>query len=308
MGIAGRILRLSPCVRHAVRDIILDEVEAKALCLPSKSNIDDSGTDPKQQIGIATALIVPAARISALNNEWQKLTETEGFADFHMSVCAARNGKSQFAGWSDEKQLRVISRVRQIGKKFGLKGITLAVNKIDYDELVLPRLQYADQYHYTWGMRNMIDLLDRWAHKANVIGHLEYIYDWMDPKTQREAKAEIDTVMQQSEQDACDANDAGRYINYSFKRRQDIPALQCTDALAWTCYRFAQSAILKRPPTKIAQDSWNDYYEHQNQTWLTALGMKRSQLAEWVERESKTTSREKFKAWYEKKRAARSRA
>jgi hypothetical protein len=268
-------------------------------------HIDDSGTDPKQDVAIATALIMPAARITALDNEWKKLTEKEGFSDFHMSECVARNPKSEYANWDGAKLRRVISRVRQIGKKFGLKAISLTVNKADYDEVVLPRLEFADKYHYTWAIRNMIGLLDKWARFHNVTGPLEYIYDWMDPKTQREAKAEIDTVMEQSEQDACDAGDAGRYTNYSFRRRQDIPALQCTDAVAWTCYRFALLAHLKTPLSQIAQDCWNDYYEHQSRTWLTAWGMTRQQLADWLERELKTSSREKFRAWEEKKRAAK---
>jgi hypothetical protein len=192
-------------------------------------HIDDSGTDPGQQVAIATALIMPAVRMAALNREWKALTEKEGFADFHMSVCVAKNEKSQFAGWSDEKQQRVISRVRQIGKKFGLKGFSICICKADYDELVLPRLPYADKYHYTWAIRNLIDLLDKWGSVSNVTVPFEYIYDWMEPKTQREAKDEIDTVMAQAEDEACQLGLAGRYTNYSFCRRQDIPGLQCAD-------------------------------------------------------------------------------
>jgi len=56
--------------------------------------IDDSGTDPQQHVAIATALIIPATRITALDGEWKRLTEKEGFTDFHMSVCVARNEKS----------------------------------------------------------------------------------------------------------------------------------------------------------------------------------------------------------------------
>jgi len=271
-----------------------------------RSHIDDSGTDPCQQVAIATALIMPAARVAALDREWKALTEREEFSDFHMSVCVARNEKSQFAGWSDEKQRRVISRVRQIGKKFGLKGFSLCINKSDYDELVVPRLSYADKYHYTWAIRNLIDVLDRWGRFSNVTIPFEYIYDWMDPKTQREAKDEIDTVMAQAEYEACQSGLAGRYTNYSFRRRQDIPGLQCADALAWTCYRFSLLAILKTPLNQIAQDSWNDYYKHQSRTWLYAATMTREDLNKWVEAEIKDGRSEvKFRAWEEKKRAAK---
>ena len=264
--------------------------------------IDDSGTDPNQQVAIASVLIVPAARIAALDREWKTLTEKEDFTSFHMSECAARNEKSEFAAWDATKQERVISRVRQFGKKFGLKGISLAVKKLDYDEVVSGTLEYADRYHYTWAIRSMIDLIDKWGLHANVSVPFEYTYDWMDPKTQREAKAEIDTVMAQAEEEACVAGMAGRYTNYSFRRRQDIPALQCTDALAWTCYRFALFAHLKTPLTEIAKDSFDDYNKHQSGTWLYAAGVTRVNLKRWVEAEIKDgTSLERFKAWDERK-------
>jgi len=269
-------------------------------------HIDDSGTDPKQQVAIATALIVPATRVTALDGEWQRFTEKEGFSDFHMSECVARNEKSQFAGWGEEQQGRVISRVRQLGRKFGIKAISLAVNKSDYDEVILPRLEYADKYHYTWAIRHLIGVLDKWGSFCNVTTPFEYIYDWMDVKTQREAKDEIETVMAQSEEEASAAGDAGRYTNYGFRRRQDIPGLQCADALAWTCYRFALLAHLKTPLNPIAQECWNDYYEHQSRTWLYAAGVTRENLEKWVEAENKDgRSREKFKLWNEKKRAAK---
>jgi len=261
--------------------------------------IDDSGTDPQQAVAIATALIMPSARIMPLDKEWKAFTEKEGFTDFHMSVCVARNPRSQFADWDNEKQLRVISRVRELGKKFGLKGFTLGVKKADYDEVVLPRLEYADKYHYTFAIRN---LLDKWGSFSNVIEPFEYIYDWMDRKTQREAKDEIDTVMAQAEQEACEAGMAGRYTNYSFRRRQDIPALQCTDALAWACYRFTLFAHLKTPLNKIAEDSFNDYNKHQSGTWLHAAGMTKANLEKWVTAEIKDgRSRERFKVWHEKR-------
>jgi hypothetical protein len=260
--------------------------------------IDDSGTAPSQKVAIATALIIPAARIIALEREWARLTEQEHFKAFHMSECVWRNPKSEFADWDCQKQARIISRVRQIGKKFGLKAFSLAINKDDYDELVSPNLEYADQYHYTWAMRNMIDLLDKWAKYSNVTVPFEYVYDWMDAKTQKEAKAEIETVMAQAEEDSIEKGQGSRYTNYSFRRRQDVPALQCTDALAWTCYQLALLAHRGTPWTPIAKASWNDYYEHQSRTWLYAMGMKRENLKVWVEREiADGKSLERFRRW-----------
>jgi hypothetical protein len=254
--------------------------------------IDDSGTDPQQPIAIASVLIVPAARIVALDREWSALRSREGFSDFHMSECVWLNADSEFSGWSTEKRDRVIARVRQLGKKFGVQAISLAITKCDYDELVPHWLkELAGQYHYTWAIRNMIDLLDKWAAQHNVTMPFEYIYDWMDPKAQKEAKAEIDLVMAQAEELACSNGKPGRYTNYGFRRREDIPALQCTDALAWTCYQFARFTHNQVPLNDLAQKSWDDYHDsHPQAGWLYAAGMKKQHLKEWVEKESKVPS------------------
>jgi hypothetical protein len=264
-------------------------------------HIDDSGTDPNQPVAIATALIVPAARIVSLDREWKALTEKEGFPDFHMSECVASNKDSHFAHWGDDKKRRVISRVRQIGKKFGSQAISLAVHKADYDEVVPDELrEFSGRFHYTWAIRNMIGQLDKWAKFKNVTLPFEYIYDWMDPKAQREAKAEIDTVMAQAEHLAAQAGLAGRYTNYSFRRRQDIPALQCNDALAWTCYQYAQLAHLQTPLSDIAKDCWDDYFNHPGDEWLYAATMTRAQLEDWVRREQEQglPDFDRFRDWY----------
>lgn len=265
--------------------------------------IDDSGTDPNQPIAIATCLIVPAARIVALDGEWNRLTEREHFPEFHMSECVANNKDSCFSEWDDNKKRRVISRVRQIGKKFGSQVISLSVYKADYDAVVTDELrEFAGAFHYTWAIRNMIGILDKWARSKNLSLPFEYIYDWMDPKAQREAKAEIDTVMAQAEHLAIQAGKPGRYTGYSFRHRQEIPGLQCNDALAWTCYQFSQLAHLKIPLSDIAEECWNDYFAHPTNDWLYATTMTRAQLEDWVRREKEQglPDLDRFREWYAK--------
>jgi hypothetical protein len=247
--------------------------------------IDDSGTAPDQQAAIATALIVPAARIAALEREWDTLKKKESFNSFHTSECVAFNPKSEFANWDEVKQRRVISRVRQIGEKFALNAFSIAVKKSDYDAVIPANMRkLTGKYHYTWAIRNLISFIDKWAASKHVTVPLEYIYDRMDPNAQKDAKAEIETVMAQAEEMAVERGDAGRYVNYSFRRREDIPALQCADAVAWTCYRFALFAFNSTPLLSIAKDSWKDYYQD-DKGWLLAGAMTKKQLQDWLARE-----------------------
>lgn len=250
--------------------------------------IDDSGTAPEQQIAIATAVIIPAARIVALDKEWETLRRREGFAEFHTSECVAANPDSEFVAWDRDKRSRVLSRIRQIGKKFGLNAVSLAIKKSDYDEIIPEEMRrLAGKYHYTWAMRNIISLLDAWAADHRVTAPFEYVYDWMDPKAQKKPKAEIDTVMAQAEDLATKRGNPGRYDKYSFRKRLDIPALQCTDLVAWTCYNFALFGLNNIPMSDIAKDCWNDYYNPSREAWLHVGTMTREQLTDWVHREQK---------------------
>jgi hypothetical protein len=126
--------------------------------------VDDAGTDPNQKVAIATALIVPAARIVAFQSEWATFAEKWGVPDFHSSECAVSNSKSDFAGWDYSKVKAAFGRIRQIIKKYGAKGFSLAVNKSDYDELVPPELHAAfGNYHYTYAVHSLLGLVEEWA-------------------------------------------------------------------------------------------------------------------------------------------------
>ena len=89
--------------------------------------IDDAGTAPNQQVAIGTALIIPAARIIALENEWDALKRKECFKDFHMSEFSSPTppSDSEFRGWNSDKHDRVYWRVRQITKKYGVQAIVI---------------------------------------------------------------------------------------------------------------------------------------------------------------------------------------
>src|ERR1700730_2017872 len=123
--------------------------------------IDDSGTSPSKPIAIATALIIPAQQIIRLENEWNALRKKYGFTEFHTSEFVARNSKSEFANWDEQKQERLFSRVRQISKKYGVRAVSIAVNKKDYDEVVPQSYRsYIGKEHYTWAIRQLIANLD----------------------------------------------------------------------------------------------------------------------------------------------------
>jgi len=202
-------------------------------------------------------------------------------ASFHTSECIHRNKRSVFADWNDAKIKRVVTRIRQIIKKYGVRAFSIAVNKADYDEVVSPEIkEVVGQFHYTWAIQHIIVHLDRWAQETDMPVPFEYVFDWMGRRSQREAREEIESVI------AIGGRfNPGRYQNYSFRRREDIPALQCTDLLAWTYYQFALSRFRDIALSDIAHECIGDFEEHRNREWMTAVTTTRENLADWVQKE-----------------------
>jgi hypothetical protein len=99
------------------------------------AHIDDSGSDPSQHVANATALIIPGARLLALEKEWDALKKRYGVSDFHASAFIAKNPKEGFGTLTDREQKRIFLRVRQIVKKYGVKVMSFTVHKKDYDEV-----------------------------------------------------------------------------------------------------------------------------------------------------------------------------
>ena len=113
--------------------------------------MDDSGTDPSQHVAIATALVIPATQIVRLDSEWETFRDKEKFECFRTSEFHFRNPKSEFRDWAEDKQKRVFARIQQISKKYGVRAVSVAVNKKDYDQVVPAELRgYLGKDHYSW--------------------------------------------------------------------------------------------------------------------------------------------------------------
>jgi Protein of unknown function (DUF3800) len=268
--------------------------------------VDDSGTDPQQQVANATVLIIPAARIIALESEWNRLREKEQFSYWHTSDFVARNRKSEFANWDDVKHERVFRRVRQICKKYCVQPMSFSVYKKDYDEIILPRLPYADKYHYTWAIRSLLSHVEQWRAFKKVPDPLEYVFSWMGEKRRNARRQEIEDVMDQSEEESRKKGIPGEFEHWTFRRAQEVPGLQCVDAIAWSVYQYGLLAFCKTPLGDDARVAWDDFGKYLGGNWGFDATVTRESLSKWVEAEIKDGKSEaRFKAWHDKKRAAK---
>jgi hypothetical protein len=266
--------------------------------------IDDSGTDPNQAVAIASAWIIPGRRIISLENEWNTLTEREGFSSWHTSEFLAKNEKCDAVDWDGPKLNRVFRRVRQIAKKYGVKVISFAVYKQDYDDAVPPDLrQFSGKFHYTWAVRNVRDRILRWR-LSRGLRPLQYVFDWQDPKADKKKRREIEATIDQAEEAAAEAGFAGEFRNFGFGNREEIPGLQCSDALAWTAYQTAQFAFCKKPLSEHAKTAWEDFDSYGDPSWREVLTIRKSELQRWANNaDAVAHTQEWFGKWATKKAA-----
>lgn len=256
--------------------------------------IDDSGTDPGQHVAIATALVIPAAQIIRLQAEWDTFREKEGFKCFHASVFVSRNQGSEFANWNSEKQGRVFRRVRQITKKYGCRAFSVAVNKIDYDEVAPKEIRnHLGKSHYSWAVRQLLINIDHiFPPKAGA--QREFIFHWMERRV--EARGEIEDIMDEMQFAAKKQGICGDYARLFFRKSDGIPGLQCVDAVSWISYQYALHIYRKNPLRQFVPESWKEFEgDHHFDGWLRAATIRRENLEKSIEQAKKS---DKFFAFY----------
>lgn len=265
--------------------------------------IDDSGTDPKQSVAIATALIIPGAQIIRLETEWNRLRSKEGFDCFHTSEFYFRNPKSEFANWNDDKRARVFGRVRQITKKYGIRAISIAVKKSDYDDVAPAELRnFLGKDHYSWAVRQLIANLTA-LHPPKDSAGREWIFQWLERHTP--ARKQIEDIMDQMQFVSEREGIVGYYSDPIFKKSVGIPGLQCVDAVAWISYQYAVHLYQKLPLRELVPQSWKEFEGHLGADgWLRAFTLRKENLEKGIKNSiANGQAMQFFNEWQQHKKA-----
>jgi Protein of unknown function (DUF3800) len=279
--------------------------------------LDDSGTSPSQSVACATAIIIPAARIIKMEDALARLKEREQFSDFHTSDCVARNRESDFANWDCERVTRVVCGVREITKRYACQIFSLAVQKRVYETVVPePLRRYAGKYHYSWALRHVLRFAQVWRMERKISEPYEWLFDWMEKRDK--TRKEVESVMEQAEEEAAASGLKGEFEHYDFRPRDTLAGLQCADLAAWTNYNFAMSKDLGVPLGSQAKEVWDSFaampktysvIHKDGLEWNHAVFIKTSHLRDWVTREmADGASLLRFKAWEERKKAQKNMA
>ena len=238
--------------------------------------IDDSGTAPTQRIAIASALVIPARRILALESEWKTYCQKYGIESFHTSECVYRNPKSEFASWDEARVESAILRVRQMTRKYGVRAISFAVTKEDFDaEMPEAWKDFVGRDHYVWAIWHLLKLLRDWSHRHSE-SKMEFIFDHCEKRVREpieKALADMETQY------------PGTYDgHYSFRKRKEWAGLQCADLLAWSCFCAARLSFEKTPIHPIAEATIREYRKFNNGEWISAVTVRRPELRKSIQK------------------------
>lgn len=235
--------------------------------------IDDSGTSPEQKVAIAAGIIIPRIQIARFDDEWSKFLEREYISNFHSSICLARNHKSEFANWDDQRVRKVFARVRQLTFKYSVKGFCIGIHKQDYEDVLPADMKAAvGRSYYTWAVSSVLGLAYDWAAKRSV--PIEYVFD----EENKNIKCEIEDALAFSEKIYGD-----HFLgHYSFRMRRDIPSLQAVDHFAWACYQGFRRSRTQHPLKPIATESIEAYLTAKGGRWREIQSLNREGLEKWV--------------------------
>jgi hypothetical protein len=238
--------------------------------------IDDSGTAPSQRIAIASALIIPARRILALESEWKTFREKYKIQAFHTSECVHRNRKSDFASWEDSRVDAAVAGVRRITMKYGVLAISFAVTKADFDaEMPEAWKDFIGRDHYVWAVWHLLTLLRQWSNE-HAKSKIEFVFDYLEGKP----RAAVEKALADME-----TRYPGVYEgHYSFRNRREWAGLQCADLLVWSCLAAARLTFERTPIHPVAEKTILEYRKFRNGEWISALAISRRELRRSIQK------------------------
>jgi hypothetical protein len=82
--------------------------------------------------------------------------------------------------------------------------------------------------------------------------------------------------------------------HYQFKKRKNVPSLQCADLLAWVSYSVSRN-LHGHPLLPMAQESAADFRSYQGGEWWTALTFDSAGLKDVIASDQRNPEKEKFR-------------
>jgi len=194
---------------------------------------DDSGTHQQSAVAVAACFVSDHRRWGLFSADWNSVLTKEGIREtgFHMADFVARQPPFD---WDDTRRDLALKRLIGIIRDHALVGMTTAVSKRDYDQLITGRLrEKLGNNHYTFAVQSCMSHINEWRHTLHDSQPYSYVFDQMG-----KGKNEINRFFEDMVGNNLTIHFGIEESGWSFQdRRQELP-LQAADMLAWESYKY----------------------------------------------------------------------
>ena len=200
---------------------------------------DDSGTDQRSRIAIASCYLGEVQQWDLLAREWEDAKSRFGFEYFGMSDCLVGRERTSFEGWSWPQKDALIRHLIGITSLRARMGFSAAIIKDDYDAVVSGwKRRIVGENHFGFAVKDCLRQIRNWRRQYNISEPIQYVFDLMGT-----GKDEIEFIFEsflQHDPEGIGVTEEG----YSFKNKRNFPPLQAVDILAHQSYAHMRDCVI----------------------------------------------------------------
>ena len=187
---------------------------------------DESGSHADSEVLCVAGYAFEKREARLLAREWATVLRQYKLPYFHMVDCAHGNGK--FAHLTKPQRIKVATSLIGIVKRRAAHGFSVSVDLAAYRE-VMPSWG-PTRSPYAFCARCVIDEIGRWFFKTGFRGKSVYFFE-AGHESRSEAEKVVGTVLTNPLSKL--RNIHYGYVAHSFILKQESPAVQAADLLAW---------------------------------------------------------------------------
>jgi Protein of unknown function (DUF3800) len=201
---------------------------------------DESGSHAGSHVLCVAGYVMEKRQARKLSRDWMAVLHAKGLPYFRMSECAHGNGP--FSRLSKSDRIAVAKRVIEIIKGRTILGLAVTLNSDEFRSLM--------QFHpliggpYSFAAHMVLTGVNTWIERNNIQGKVAYFFE-----AGHESRPEANRIMAEIFSHENLKNEY-RYGGHAFVEKEEAPAVQAADLLAWQWYTDKRHEMEGRPRRK----------------------------------------------------------
>ncbi|HEV2627102.1 MAG TPA: DUF3800 domain-containing protein [Pseudolabrys sp.] len=194
----------------------------------AESYFDESGSHDGAPVLCIAGYIFEKDKAARLTEQWRAVLAEHKIPYFRMSDCAHGNGP--FKGMTKQHRLEIEMMMIGVIKRWSIQGIAATLDHRDYEAAALPKKSKYYGGPYTLLAHTIMVGVAEWIrHQTNApVSSMAYFFE-SGHASQRESDAVMHRIFNQSRGNY-------RYAGHAFVPKENTPAVQAADLLAWQWY------------------------------------------------------------------------